>query len=61
MLQVTQFVKDTSESVDERLTGWDVIENTLYEDQVLIDLLNMAAGDQEYIGERLRPTEKIIF
>ncbi len=40
-------------SVDERLTGWDVIENTLYEDQVLIDLLNMAAGDQEYIGERL--------
>jgi hypothetical protein len=45
------------ESVDERLTGWDVIENTLYEDQVLIDLLNMAAGDQEYIGERLRPRE----
>ena len=44
-------------SVDERLTGWDVIENTLYEDQVLIDLLNMAAGDQEYIGERLRPRE----
>ena len=45
------------ESVDERLSGWDVIENTLYEDQVLIDLLNMAAGDQEYIGERLRPRE----
>ena len=45
------------ESVDERLTGWDVIENTLYEDQVLIDLLNKAAGDQEYIGERLRPRE----
>ena len=44
-------------SVDERLIGWDVIENTLYEDQVLIDLLNMAAGDQEYIGERLRPRE----
>ena len=43
------------ESVDERLTGWDVIENTLYEDQVLIDLLNMAAGDQKYIGERLDP------
>ena len=43
------------ESVDERLSGWDVIENTLYEDQVLIDLLNMSAGDQEYIGERLDP------
>ena len=42
-------------SVDERLTGWDVIENTLYEDQVLIDLLNMTAGDQKYIGQRLDP------
>ena len=45
------------ESVDERLSGWDVIENTLYEDQVLIDLLNMSAGDQEYIGQRLDPQE----
>jgi len=44
-------------SVDERLTGWDVIENTLYEDQVLIDLLNMTAGDQKYIGQRLDPQE----
>jgi len=42
-------------SVDEKLTGWDVIENTLYEDQVLIDLLNMQAGDQRYIGERIKP------
>ena len=39
-------------SVDEKLTGWDVIENTLYDNQVLIDLLNMQAGDQKYIGER---------
>ena len=44
-------------SVDERLTGWDVIENTLYEDQALIDLLNMTAGDQKYIGERLDPQQ----
>jgi len=44
-------------SIDERLTGWDVIENTLYEDQVLIDLLNMTAGDQKYIGQRLDPQE----
>ena len=44
-------------SVDERLTDWDVIENTLYEDQVLIDLLNMTAGDQKYIGERLDPQQ----
>ena len=42
-------------SVDEKLTGWDVIENTLYDNQVLIDLLNMQAGDQQYIGERIKP------
>ena len=48
------------ESVDERLTGWDVIENTLYEDQVLIDLLNMTAGDQKYIGERNYRTDNIL-
>ena len=44
-------------SVDEKLTGWDVIENTLYDNQVLIDLLNMQAGDQRYVGERLKPHE----
>jgi len=42
-------------SVDEKLTGWDVIENTLYDNQVLIDLLNMQAGDQNYVGERIKP------
>ena len=42
-------------SVDERLTNWDLVKNTLYEDQILIDLLNMVAGDQKYIGERLYP------
>jgi len=47
-------------SVDEKLTGWDVIENTLYEDQVLIDLLNMRAGDQQYIGERIKPRRDCI-
>jgi len=44
-------------SVDEKLTGWDVIENTLYDNQVLIDLLNMQAGDQRYVGERIKPHE----
>ena len=42
-------------SVDEKLTGWDVIENTLFDNQVLIDLLNMQAGDQRYVGERIKP------
>jgi len=44
-------------SVDEKLTGWDVIENTLFDNQVLIDLLNMQAGDQRYVGERIKPHE----
>jgi len=44
-------------SVDEKLTGWDVIENTLYDNQVLIDLLNMQAGDQRYVGEKIKPHE----
>jgi len=47
-------------SVDEKLTGWDVIANTLYEDQVLIDLLNMKAGDSKYIGERNYGTDNIL-
>ena len=42
-------------SVDEKLTGWDIIENTLFDNQVLIDLLNMQAGDQLYVGERTKP------
>ena len=37
-------------NVDEIL-DWDLLDNTLYEDQVLIDILNMTAGDQKYIGE----------
>ena len=47
-------------SVDEKLTGWDIIENTLFDNQVLIDLLNMQAGDQKYIGERNYRTDNIL-
>jgi|TARA_B100000787_G_scaffold5352_1_gene4021 hypothetical protein len=36
------------DSVDSRLNDWPLIENTLYHDQKLMDLLNMAAGDQKY-------------
>ena len=43
------------ESVNEKLTGWKTVENTLFENQFLIDLLNMQAGDDKYVGERLRP------
>ena len=40
------------DSVDARLNDWKVIENTLYSDQKLIDLLNMRAGDQKYVTKR---------
>ena len=37
------------DSVDSRLDDWALIQNTLYHNQRLIDLLNMAAGDQELV------------
>ena len=37
-------------SVDSRLNDWPLVENTLYQNQKLIDLLNMAAGDQKYVN-----------
>jgi len=36
------------DSVNSRLNDWPLIENTLFYDQKLIDLLNMAAGNQKY-------------
>ena len=41
-------------SVDEKL-DWDLIDNTLYDDQRLIDLLNMQAGDQVFVGSYQYP------
>ena len=35
-----------------KLNDWPLIQNTLYEDAVLIDLLNMKGGDQKWVGER---------
>jgi len=43
------------DSVNVKLNDWPLIKNTLYEDSILLDLLNMKAGDQKYIGERLKP------
>lgn len=40
------------DSVDSRLNDWAVLKNTLYENQKLIDILNMSSGDQEYVTER---------
>ena len=38
-------------SVDTTMNDWPIIKNTLYEGQKLIDVLNMTAGDQEYVGQ----------
>ena len=40
------------DSVDVILDDWFVVKDTLYENQKLIDLLNMQAGDSRIIGER---------
>ena len=36
-------------SINSRLNDWPLVENTLYYDQKLIDLLNMKAGDRNYL------------
>jgi hypothetical protein len=41
-------------SVDE-IMDWDLLDNTLYEGQSLLNVLNMTAGDQNYIGEYSDP------
>jgi CubicO group peptidase (beta-lactamase class C family) len=45
------------DSVNTKLNDWPLLENTLYYDQKLIDILNMNSGDQEYVfkmGDELR-------
>ena len=42
------------DSVNVKLNDWPLIKNTLYEDSILLDLLNMKAGDQKWIGEKYR-------
>ena len=41
------------DGVNSKLNDWPLIENTLYHDQKLIDLLNMAAGDQKVIDDNV--------
>jgi len=42
------------DSVNVKLNDWPLIKSTLYEDSVLLDLLNMKAGDQKWVGERMK-------
>jgi len=40
------------DSVNVKLNDWPLVKDTLYEDAVLLDLLNMKGGDQKWVGER---------
>ena len=40
------------DSINVKLNDWPLIKNTLYQDALLIDLLNMKGGDQKWVGER---------
>ena len=39
------------ESVDSKINDWPLIENTLYHNQELINLLNFRAGDQKFVWD----------
>ena len=41
-------------SIDHKLNDWELLENTLFYDQKLINLLNMAAGHQKYADKDLK-------
>lgn len=41
------------DSVDVVLDDWSILNNTLYHGQKLIDILNMTAGDQKYVGTKI--------
>ena len=39
--------------INHKLNDWPVLENTLYYDQPIINLLNMASGDQKYVDSMM--------
>jgi hypothetical protein len=41
-------------SIDHQLNDWELLENTLFYDQKLIDLLNMAAGHHQYADYNIK-------
>ena len=40
------------DNINVKLNDWPLIQNTLYQDSILLDLLNMKGGDQKWVGER---------
>ena len=39
------------EGIDSKINDWPIIQNSLYDNQKLINFLNMTTGDQKYINE----------
>ena len=42
------------DNVNVKLDDWPLIKSTLYDNSVLLDLLNMKGGDQKWVGERMK-------
>ena len=42
------------DNVNVKLNDWPLIKSTLYDNSVLLDLLNMKGGDQKWVGERMK-------
>ena len=40
------------ESIDAQINDWPLIQNSIYHNQKIIDLINMAAGDQAYFSSK---------
>ena len=40
------------ESIDAKLNDWPILENTLYHNQKIIDIINMKAGDEKYFSPK---------
>ena len=40
------------DNINVKLNDWPLIQDTLYENSILLDLLNMKGGDQKWVGER---------
>jgi CubicO group peptidase (beta-lactamase class C family) len=39
------------ESIDSKINDWPIIKNSIYHDQTIIDIINMATGDQAYFSK----------
>ncbi len=37
------------DNINVKLNDWPLIQNTLYQDSILLDLLNMKGGDQKWV------------